>query len=72
MNPDDSKPMTVNGQPYPAAPGLTVAELVQAVHTGTGVVVVEVNGGIIARERFGQTPLRAGDSVEIVHFVGGG
>ena len=34
--------------------------------------VVERNGEILPRERFAQTLLCGGDSLEIVHFVGGG
>lgn len=51
---------------------MTVASLLAAVHKGSGMVVVEVNGAIIPREKYGETPLNKGDSVEIVHFVGGG
>ena len=35
-------------------------------------VVVELNGRIVPRERFGVTRLSQGDKVEILHFVGGG
>ena len=64
--------MTVNGRPHPHSPGMSVTSLLAAVHNGQGLVVVEVNGVIIPRERFDETPLNPGDSIEIVHFVGGG
>jgi len=64
--------VTVNGTERARAPGMTVSSLLAEVHDGKGVVVVEVNGLIIPAERFEETPLNAGDSVEIVHFVGGG
>jgi thiamine biosynthesis protein ThiS len=35
-------------------------------------VVVELNRQIVRRLRLGETPLAAGDTVELVHFVGGG
>ena len=35
-------------------------------------VVVELNREIVRRPRLGETPLAEGDSVELVHFVGGG
>ena len=64
--------LIVNGNRHPHETGMTVASLLAAVHNGSGRVVVEVNGVIVAAERYGETPLNAGDSVEIVHFVGGG
>ncbi|HSE48145.1 MAG TPA: sulfur carrier protein ThiS [Terriglobales bacterium] len=35
-------------------------------------VAVELNREIVARARWADTPLREGDQLEIVHFVGGG
>ncbi|CAN5531672.1 sulfur carrier protein ThiS [soil metagenome] len=35
-------------------------------------VVVEINGSIVPRERFVEVIFQPGDIVEIVHFVGGG
>ena len=35
-------------------------------------VAVELNGKIIPRSEFNNTSLKDGDSLEIVHFVGGG
>jgi sulfur carrier protein len=35
-------------------------------------VAVELNREIVARASWPQTPLREGDQLEIVHFVGGG
>jgi sulfur carrier protein len=35
-------------------------------------VVVELNRQIVRRPRLGDTVLAEGDSVELVHFVGGG
>ena len=35
-------------------------------------VVVELNRKIVRRPRLGETSLSEGDSVELVHFVGGG
>jgi thiamine biosynthesis protein ThiS len=34
--------------------------------------VVELNRSIVRRANVGDTPVRDGDVVEIVHFVGGG
>jgi sulfur carrier protein len=35
-------------------------------------VAVELNREIVARAQWGETPVREGDQLEIVHFVGGG
>lgn len=35
-------------------------------------VAVELNRAIVLQANFSQTPLAAGDSIEIVQFVGGG
>ncbi|HEV7516205.1 MAG TPA: sulfur carrier protein ThiS, partial [Thermoanaerobaculia bacterium] len=35
-------------------------------------VAVELNGDILPRDEYGARPLRAGDRLEVVHFVQGG
>ena len=64
--------LTVNGEPRTLADGSTVGMLVMELGFGNRRVAVEVNCDVITRDRYDQTPLRAGDIVEIVHFVGGG
>ncbi|CAK7062886.1 MAG: hypothetical protein DELT_01500 [Desulfovibrio sp.] len=64
--------LTVNGEKRAHENGMTVASLLAEIVNSAATVVVEVNGLIIPRERFDATPLNAGDTVEIVHFVGGG
>lgn len=36
------------------------------------VVIVEINRNIIEKSSHGDTPVRNGDRIEMVHFVGGG
>ncbi|MBD8497455.1 sulfur carrier protein ThiS [Paenibacillus arenosi] len=36
------------------------------------IVIVELNGNIIAKQAYETTLLSDGDRIEIVHFVGGG
>ncbi|UFJ42316.1 sulfur carrier protein ThiS [Brevibacillus humidisoli] len=36
------------------------------------ILVVERNGQIVDRSAYEQTPIKDGDNIEIVHFVGGG
>ncbi|MBI3088046.1 MAG: sulfur carrier protein ThiS [Candidatus Omnitrophica bacterium] len=62
----------VNGKPMQLADGLTAAGLLDRLQVRPERVVVEVNLTILKREQLPATVLKAGDQVEIVHFVGGG
>lgn len=62
----------VNGKPMHLSDGMTAADLLQQLGIEPERVVVEVNLSILKRARLAETVLRAGDQVEIVHFVGGG
>lgn len=64
--------VTVNGNLHSHTPGMTVASLLADLLGRPGTVVVELNGSIIPRDTFDETPLAVGDSLEVVHFVGGG
>ena len=64
--------LTVNGAPHPWRPGLTVGELLASLGLDPAAVVVEHNGAILPRKSARETPLAAGDLLEIIHFVGGG
>ncbi|PYQ63884.1 MAG: thiamine biosynthesis protein ThiS [Acidobacteria bacterium] len=52
--------------------GSTVADLVAGLGRHPRAVAVERNGELVPRARFGETPLGAGDRLEVVHFVQGG
>jgi len=65
------KTLTVNGQTQELAVA-TVDELLQQLQLAQSQVAVELNGTIVSREAFGDTPLQEGDHLEIVRFVGGG
>ena len=64
--------IVVNGEPRLVAEGATVETFLTAHEIDPDIVVVEANGVILPRDRFGATRLAAGDALEIVHFVGGG
>jgi thiamine biosynthesis protein ThiS len=64
--------VTVNGEERELEPGLTVTGLLCRLGLHPRLVVVEHNRNIIDRAAFDETEVRAGDSVELVHFVGGG
>ncbi len=51
---------------------LSVAGLLGALGLETRKVAVERNEEIVQRSRYAETWLSSGDSLEIVHFIGGG
>jgi sulfur carrier protein len=65
--------LTVNGSEENVAAG-TVAELLAArgLEGGPRGVAVALNGAVVPRARWAETPLAAGDAVEIVHALQGG
>ena len=64
--------VVANGEPRTIPDGQTVAAFLAAQGLDPDVVVVERNGEIVPRSRFGEVRLEADDRLEIVHFVGGG
>ena len=62
----------VNGENREIEDGQSVADLLGDLELDGRLVVVEVNRQIVRRNEIEDVPLRAGDRVEIVHFVGGG
>ena len=62
----------VNGEPRTLPAPTTLADLLQALNLDPRTVVVELNRQIVRRPALGATALEDGDSVELVHFVGGG
>ena len=64
--------ITLNGDAHEIAGPLTVAELLAGLNIDARRVAVEHNLVVLKRPMFETTIVRAGDSVEIVNFVGGG
>jgi len=61
-----------NGESREVPEGLTLAALVEWLKLPSDQVAVEHNLEIAPRGRWQDTPIRAGDRLEVVHFVGGG
>jgi len=53
-------------------PPATVAELVASLGLAGKRIAIERNGEIVPRSRYEETPVAAGDRVEVVVAVGGG
>ncbi|HEY2153416.1 MAG TPA: sulfur carrier protein ThiS [Vicinamibacterales bacterium] len=64
--------ITLNGDCFEVAGPLTVTDLLTQLEIDPRRVAVELNLVVLKRDRFAETPVRAGDEVEIVNFVGGG
>lgn len=66
-----TKSITLNGAPHRSA-AETIAALVRELDLAPEKVAVERNGEIVPRSTLAEAPLAEGDTLEIVHFVGGG
>ena len=65
--------LTVNGALRSVPAGFTVADLLASLELDARTVVVEHNGTILRdRSCFASLSLSADDTLEVVHFVGGG
>ena len=62
----------VNGKEREIQSGLSVHELVESFDLNPLLIVVELNREILSRDKFKDVQVSDGDSVELVHFVGGG
>lgn len=68
----DTIQIRLNGKERKLEPGLTVTELLQSLDLHPGMVVVELNREIIERDLYPKVGVADGDTIELVHFVGGG
>ena len=64
--------IVVNGEERRVPGPATLLDLLAHLELDARTVVVELNREIVRRPRLGETSLAEGDSVELVHFVGGG
>jgi thiamine biosynthesis protein ThiS len=64
--------ITVNGDRRTLPGPATLADLLRQLALDPRAVVVEHNRTIVRRPALADTPLHDGDTVELVHFVGGG
>ena len=62
----------INGEEKNFADSLSLAQLIEQLGMKGDRVAVELNREIISRAQWPDTPLKDGDRLEIVHFVGGG
>jgi len=65
--------LVINGESYQDLPkALTVAGLIKHLGLPETKIAIERNLEIVSKSRFDQTLLNDGDTLEIIHFIGGG
>jgi len=62
----------LNGKEVQIEKGSTVSDLLRERKVKPRMVVVELNGEILDRERYGEVRLKEGDEIELVYYMGGG
>ena len=62
----------LNGKERDVAAGQTVHALLESLELRPSLVVVELNREILSRDSYDDVPVQEGDTIELVHFVGGG
>lgn len=64
--------LKVNGKPREVEQPASLLGLLEQIGVDPRIVAVERNGEIVKRVLFAETPISAGDELEIVRMVGGG
>ncbi len=62
----------VNGDSIELADGATLVDLLTQMELTDMRVAIELNLEIVPRSEHGQTALKSGDKLEVVHAIGGG
>ena len=62
----------VNGEARAVPAEISIEEMLISLDLQPAMIVVEHNGEILRRDRDRDVQIAAGDSFELVHFVGGG
>jgi sulfur carrier protein len=72
MTPETTIEIQLNGKLRSFDRTHTVTSLLEALELHPGMVVVELNREILERDQYEQIEVSGGDTIELVHFVGGG
>ncbi len=62
----------INGREQEVPAGLDLVRLIERLGLKGDRIAIEVNREIIKRDRWAAYRVQSGDTIEIVHFVGGG
>ena len=72
MNTTKTIRVRLNGKEREVQGGHTVRSLLESLDLHPGMVVVELNRDILDRDHYDAVDVSEGDTLELVHFVGGG
>lgn len=64
--------ITLNGQKKELTAVFNLKELIGRYSQNTPHVIAEINGTVVKSPQWEETPLREGDTIELVSFIGGG
>ncbi len=66
--------LKINGveRDFPDGVPQTIDELIKKLGLSSAAVVAELDSKIIERQHFDSTPLKSGQSIELIRLVGGG
>jgi thiamine biosynthesis protein ThiS len=64
--------LIINGEERNLPDAANLGALIESLGMKADRVAVELNREIVQRAKWAETPLREGDKLEVVHFVGGG
>ena len=72
MNKKNKIKIVVNGSLLTVNIKFSIKNLIEKLKTPINKVAIELNGEIIDKKKFSKIYLKKNDTVEIVHFIGGG
>lgn len=64
--------ITLNGENIAFDRSLNVVELIEHYKLNPKTIVIELNGDILEKGKYGETQVNDNDKIEMVVFVGGG
>lgn len=64
--------ITVNGDPVPWEPGMTVSSLLEKCRYTFPLIIVKINGTLVPRREFENHAVADGDEVDAIHLMSGG
>ncbi len=62
----------VNGDPVAWRDGMSIQDLLRERNFIFPLLVVRVNGALVAKERYAETPIPDGADVQVIHLISGG
>ena len=64
--------ITINGESRSVPKGLTVAELLVELELKDSILLAEINGEMVLKDRFSEERIASGDILELIRITGGG